>query len=72
MSYHSHFVYRKECEHEVNYCKKCNVCFCKKCGKEWTNTYFDSWKDFDTVGIGPWCNVTMSGDTVNFHETSNS
>lgn len=23
------------CEHEVKYCKVCDVCYCMKCGKEW-------------------------------------
>ncbi len=23
------------CEHEMAFCKECNVAYCKKCGKEW-------------------------------------
>jgi hypothetical protein len=23
------------CEHEVQYCKVCDVCYCAKCGMEW-------------------------------------
>lgn len=36
---HNHF----ECEHEVAYCKKCQVVYCKKCGKEWRDTW-NPWK----------------------------
>jgi len=31
MSKHDHH----SCEHEVKYCKKCDVAYCTKCGKEW-------------------------------------
>lgn len=24
------------CDHSVAYCKVCNVCYCTKCGMEWT------------------------------------
>ena len=27
--------HKAECEHEISYCKKCDVVECKKCGKEW-------------------------------------
>ena len=27
-----------ECEHEVKYCKKCDVAYCVKCGREWTGS----------------------------------
>lgn len=26
-----------DCEHELKYCKKCDVAYCEKCGKEWRN-----------------------------------
>jgi hypothetical protein len=28
---HEHY----ECEHEIKYCSKCDVCYCTKCHKEW-------------------------------------
>lgn len=31
MKKHEH----KECKHELEYCKHCDIVFCKKCGKEW-------------------------------------
>lgn len=24
-----------DCEHELKYCKVCDVCWCKKCKREW-------------------------------------
>uniref|UniRef100_A0A6M3IPK4 Uncharacterized protein n=1 Tax=viral metagenome TaxID=1070528 RepID=A0A6M3IPK4_9ZZZZ len=24
-----------DCEHDLNFCKKCNVVYCNKCEKEW-------------------------------------
>jgi hypothetical protein len=35
-----------ECEHQVQYCKKCDVTYCVKCGKEWkvpTYWYYPPW-----------------------------
>ena len=31
MNHHDHH----DCDHEVKYCKKCDVAYCVKCGKEW-------------------------------------
>ncbi len=31
MANHTHFT----CEHELKFCKECDVPFCGKCGKEW-------------------------------------
>ena len=31
-----------ECEHELKYCKKCDVVYCQKCGREW-----GKWKPWD-------------------------
>lgn len=37
MNNHEH----KECEHlgSISYCKKCDVCYCTECGKEWSGTW---------------------------------
>ena len=35
MTNHEH----KECEHEMAYCKVCQIPYCKKCGKEWKDNY---------------------------------
>ena len=24
-----------ECEHKLKYCRKCDVAYCEKCGKQW-------------------------------------
>lgn len=26
-----------QCEHEIKYCNVCDVCYCDKCGKQWSN-----------------------------------
>jgi len=31
---HEH-IEPKDCEHELQYCKKCDVVYCEKCKKEW-------------------------------------
>ena len=31
MKMHEH----NECEHEIKYCKVCNICYCEKCNKQW-------------------------------------
>lgn len=31
MPNHTHFT----CEHELKFCKECDIPFCGKCGKEW-------------------------------------
>lgn len=32
---HNHFHNHDHCEHDVAYCSVCDVCYCKKCGREW-------------------------------------
>jgi len=50
----------KECEHEVKYCKICDVCYCEKCGKEWKKYYtyqhyytpnIYTYKDDETINV---------------------
>lgn len=31
MATHTHFT----CEHELKFCKECDIPYCGKCGKEW-------------------------------------
>lgn len=28
------------CQHELKYCKKCDVVYCEKCQKEWSINFF--------------------------------
>jgi len=29
-----------DCEHQVKYCKVCDVAYCTKCGKEWKSQQY--------------------------------
>jgi hypothetical protein len=62
MSKHDHHC----CEHEVKYCKVCDVAYCVKCGKEWKE---QSIWHYAPYGITP--NVTyttgMSSGTSSGH-----
>lgn len=40
-----------QCEHEIAYCKVCDVCYCKKCNKEWgRNIWYWNHPNWSTVG----------------------
>lgn len=47
MEMHEH----KECEHEIKYCKICDVCYCEKCNKQWS-TYKVFYNQPSTTWIG--------------------
>jgi len=32
---HNYCAAHNHCDHDVKYCKKCDVPYCAKCGKEW-------------------------------------
>jgi len=40
-----------ECDHQVKYCKKCDVCYCVKCGTEWGRSTV-TWYPYYTTCTG--------------------
>ena len=39
-----------ECEHEIKYCKVCDICYCEKCKKEWYKGYYTFTQPYITYG----------------------
>jgi hypothetical protein len=37
-----------ECDHELKYCKQCDVVYCEKCGGEWKKFFsvIQNWKPY--------------------------
>ena len=51
-----------QCEHEVKYCKVCDVCYCEKCKKQWyvyNITYIPNTQTWVGDGTYPYT-VTLS------------
>jgi hypothetical protein len=57
------------CDHDLKYCEKCKVVFCKKCGQEWyensihiypniTPAVTYRW-DYTTTTVGDWDSSKM-------------
>jgi len=44
------------CKHEVvKYCSHCNVCYCEKCGEEWSaTTYYPYWTVTNPIITTDW------------------
>lgn len=48
------------CDHDVRYCKHCDVCYCTKCQKEWkAPTTTITWGSSGTTNLG-WTNTSAS------------
>lgn len=62
-----------DCEHEMKYCKVCDVAYCKKCKREWGKTvyvpyYYNTWVYPNTttpytITVGSTYTITDSGFT---------
>lgn len=40
-----------QCEHEIKYCRVCDVCYCEKCKKQWYS-YNITYTPYTTTWIG--------------------
>ena len=53
-----------ECEHELKYCRKCDIAYCEKCGKQWYTMI---------VTYPTWYNNTNTGEyTIQLDHTHDS
>jgi hypothetical protein len=41
-----------QCEHEIKYCKVCDVCYCEKCSKQWHSYNITTYSPYITYGDG--------------------
>jgi hypothetical protein len=61
------------CEHDVVYCKICDVAYCRKCGKEWKSSYWSIYTGtsgtINTIPKGTWTNTDTN--TTPIENTSN-
>lgn len=62
---HDHTV----CEHEVRYCKICDVCYCVKCGREWPSS-LNTWT-YTVPNTTTWPSVSIYPTTC-YHSTFSS
>lgn len=42
----------KECEHELKYCRKCDIVYCEKCNAEWKKNIYVTSPYIVTYGDG--------------------
>ena len=59
------------CEHEVKYCKVCDVAYCVKCGKEWKYQHiwyypYYTWTSNPTITVST-SDSTIDSSTGTYH-----
>ncbi len=60
MGLHDH---HNHCEHELKYCEKCDVVYCKKCSKEWkTQTYYYTYPTYPWTWTSGTYSITTSDE----------
>ncbi len=63
MLHHMH-MHEYECDHDLCYCKKCDVVYCKKCGKEWK---VSGWIWSTTTTSPTWIYYDMNNNSSHSH-----
>jgi len=53
-----------DCDHDLKYCGKCDVVWCRKCKKEWNthSPYYPYW--YNTYPCGGTGIITYTGNTT--------
>lgn len=58
-----------ECEHELKYCKKCDVVYCEKCGREWNTFRYNITSPFTVTYPNTW--IGDGSISVSYHASHN-
>ncbi len=66
MGKHTHKHNHCHCAHDVEYCPICDVCYCKKCGKEWGR--YKYWYTYTQPYIYP--NISWEYNTISSGNTT--